>query len=124
MARKLATLASRPRRAAGRVVLGWSIPRGPAAGALRIQVEEASGPWFGECHIPLVVHPSPCSETHCMQTKGMSFPARILEENIDHGTLHMLKFVVVRPHRHLEEKSATLPSMAASPRKTTGVLFQ
>ncbi len=75
---KMVTLASRPRRAAGRAVLGWSIPRGPAAGALRVQVEEASGTWSGECHIPPVANPSPCSETQCMQTKGKSFPARKL----------------------------------------------
>ena len=52
MARKLATLASQPRRAAGRVVLCWSIPRGPAAGALRVRVEEASGQWCGVPPVP------------------------------------------------------------------------
>ena len=71
---KVATLATRPRRAAGRVVLGWSIPRGPAAGALRVRVEEASGPWSGECHIPPVAHPSPCSETQRMQNQRQVIP--------------------------------------------------
>ncbi len=69
---KMATLASRPRRAAVRAaerVLGWSIPRVPAAGALRVRVEEASGPWSGECHIPPVAHPSPCSEIQRMQNQ-------------------------------------------------------
>ncbi len=71
---KMATLASRPHRAAGREVLGWSVPRGPAAGALRVQVEEASGQWSGECHIPPVAHPPPCSETQCMQNQRQVVP--------------------------------------------------
>jgi hypothetical protein len=72
---KMATLAPRPRRAAGRVVLGWLVhPPGSRCRCAARPSRGGEGPWSGECHIPPVAHPSPCSETQCMQNQRQFVP--------------------------------------------------